>query len=126
MTRFFALLAFVSVQGLFAADTPSDYPECEMTEEQQVSLLLNATRASVESLQQLQSALKAFRSQEAICIGSDDNAEALYRLSECALKLLNNIHESRVEPYFRKSFLDDLEQISRPARGKEIPPICGK
>jgi hypothetical protein len=126
MTRFLALLAFASVQGLFAVDTPADSPDYEMTEEQQVSLLLNATRASVESLQRLQDALKAFRSQEAICIKADDNAEALYRLSESALKLWNNIHESRVEPYFRKAFLDELEQISRPARGKEIPPICEK
>lgn len=125
MRRFFLLFVSLSLQGL-AADVDADYPEREMSEEQQINLLLNATQQSAESLRQVQANLKAFRSQEAVCIASDDNADALYRLSACALKLLNSIHEARVEPYFRKPFLDELEQISHTAKGKEIPPICGK
>lgn len=125
MRLFLVFFTFFSIQGI-ANDIDADYPETGMTEEQQISLLINATQHSLESLQHVQVNLKAFRSQEALCIASDDNADSLYKLSSCALKLVNSIHEARVEPYFRKPFLDELEQISHTAKGKEIPPICGK
>ncbi len=123
--RLILILFTLFTSYAIASDEP-DCPESGMTEEQHIVLLINATEHSLQSLHQLQTHLKAFRTQEALCIASEDNADSLYKLSSCALKLLNSIHEARVEPYFRKQFLDELEQISHTAKAKEIPPVCGK
>ena len=95
----------------------------EQTEEKNISLLIDTTRASLESLQKLQTYLSAFRKQEARCIERPDDADALYTLSECALSLATSIHENKVEPYFRPAFLAELETLQKTAQLKNLPPI---
>lgn len=110
---------------LSADDTlAAEYPEGQLTEDQQIALLLQASENTCARLKALQAHLTAFRAQEAVCIRSPSNAEALYKLSECALALLTAIHDTHVEPYFRSAFLEELGRISKTARNRAIPPIC--
>jgi hypothetical protein len=111
--------------NLPATDSPEgEYPEGHLSEDKQIALLLQASEHTCEQLKSLQTWLTAFRAQEAVCVQSSSNAEALYKLSECALKLFNSIHETHVEPYFRPAFLEELERISKTAKNRAIPPIC--
>ena len=108
-----------------AADTPEEeYPEGHLTEDKQIALLLQASEHTYGQLKALQANLATFRLQETSCIQSPSNTEALYKLSECALRLLNSIHETHVESYFRQAFLEELERISKTAKNRAIPPIC--
>jgi hypothetical protein len=99
------------------------YSEGKLSEDAQIELLINATKSSLEELKSLQEKLRVFRRQEAICIQSPDDAEALYKFSKAALDLLDKIHATSLEPYFRASFLDELRALSRPAEKHAIPPI---
>jgi hypothetical protein len=93
------------------------------TEESQIALLVEATKKSLSSLQNLQTCFTTFRAREAACLKNPDDAEKLFSLSSSALALLKNIKENQVEPYFREGFLKELEKISKPAESKTIPPI---
>lgn len=101
-----------------------DYPEGALSEDKHIALLLEASEHTSAQLKAIQDNLAAFRRQEAHCIDSPNNTEALYKFSECALKLLNSIREVHVEPYFRTAFLEELEKISKTAKNRSIPPIC--
>ena len=108
-----------------AAETTEDeYPEGMLSEDKQIALLIQATEHTTSQLKALQMNLSAFRTQEALCLQFPSNAEFLYKLSECALKLLTSIHATHVEPYFRLAFLEELEKISKIAKNRVIPPIC--
>ena len=109
---------------LCAAESEDAYPEGHLSEDKQIALLLQASQRTCEQLKTVQASLSAFRTQESVCIQSPRNTEALYKLSECALKLLNAIHETHVESYFRSAFLEELERISKTAKTRAIPPIC--
>lgn len=100
-----------------------DYAEGKLSEDAQIELLLKATQNSYEQLKTLQENLRAFRRQEALCIQSPDNAEALYKLSKAALNLLGKIRETCLEPYFRPSFLEELNILSKAAEKHSIPPV---
>jgi hypothetical protein len=97
--------------------------EGKLSEEAQIELLIKATQNTLEQLKSLQEKLTGFRKQEAICIQSPDNAEALFKLSKSALDLLDKIHETCLEPYFRTAFLEELEIVSKAAQKHTIPPI---
>ncbi len=118
------LFPFSTTLLLAEASPEEEYPEGHLTEDKQIALLLQASETTCSQLKALQANLAAFRSQEALCIQSPSNTESLYKLSECALKLLNSIHETHVEPYFRLAFLEELERISKTAKNRAIPPIC--
>ena len=117
--------SFFSPAFLPAADSAEEeYPEGILSEDKQIALLLQATEQTCVQLKALQSSLASFRLQETACIQSPNNSEALYKLSECAFKLLSAIHDTHVESYFRQPFLEELERISKPAKNRAIPPIC--
>lgn len=97
--------------------------EGKLSEDVQIELLIKAAQNSLEQLKSLQECLQAFRKQEALCIQSPENAETLYKLSKEAAKLLEKIHETCLEPYFRTTFLEELEVIAKPAQKHTIPPI---
>ncbi len=119
------ICCFLACSSLSAIEDPEEeYPEGRLTEDQQIALLLKASETTCAHLRALQSHLTAFRAQEAVCIQSPDDGEALYKLSECALKLLSSIRDAHVESYFRSAFLEELERISKTARNRTIPPIC--
>jgi hypothetical protein len=103
--------------------TPFFAQEEILTEEAQIALLIDATKISLERLQELQNHLFAFRKQEAYCIDSSDDIEGLYQLSHCALNLLQAIQKANVEPYFRVSFLEELETISKTAKHNALPSL---
>jgi hypothetical protein len=108
-----------------AADSAEEeYPEGRLSEDKQIALLLEASVHTCAQLKALQTHLATFRLQETACIQSPSNGEALYKLSECAFKLVTDIRETHVEPYFRSAFLEELERISKPAKNRAIPPIC--
>jgi hypothetical protein len=94
-----------------------------LSEEAQINLLINATKASFASLQELQTRLAAFKQQEARCIARPDDTDALFSLSECALSLLTSIREIGVEPYFRPAFIEELEKLKKTAQSKNLPPL---
>jgi len=94
-----------------------------LTEEAQIALLIDATKASLEELQQVQSYLLSFRKQEATCISCPDDIEGLYQLSCCGLNLLQAIQKANIEPYFRVAFLEELETISKTAKHKALPTL---
>jgi len=102
---------------------PPFFAEEVLTEEAQVSLLIEATKVSLERLQTLGNHLQAFRQQEKLCIDSPDDIEGLYQLSYCALDLLQSIKKANVEPYFRTAFLEELETVSKSAQHKTIPSL---
>jgi hypothetical protein len=93
------------------------------TEEAQINLLINATKSSLESLQELQTRLSSFKQQESRCIERPDDTDALFSLSERALALLASIRENKVEPYFRQAFIEELEKLQKAAQSKNLPPI---
>jgi len=103
--------------------TPSFAQEEFITEESQIALLIDATKTSLEQLQQLQNHLLAFRKQEASCINASEDIEGLYELSYCALNLLQAIQKANVEPYFRPKFLEELETVSKTAKHKALPSL---
>lgn len=103
-----------------AGEEPS---EGKLSEDAQIELLIQATKTTLEQLKALQEKLQQFRKQEAICIQQEENAEALFKLSKAALELLDKIHETCLEPYFRTAFLDELEIVSKAAQKHTIPPI---
>ena len=121
MKKMLSILLFLPMLVLAAEEQPS--PEGRLSEDKQISFLIQASEQTVLQLKELQAALIAFRRQEAGCIASPDDAESLYGLSKCALKLLNCIRASHVEPYFRPAFIEELEKISRSAANKSLPPI---
>jgi hypothetical protein len=122
---FAAACCICCASGLHGStEADEDYPEGHLSEDKQIALLLHASERTCEQLKALQASLSTFRSQESACIQSPRNTEALYKLSECALKLLNSIHETHVESYFRTAFLEELERISKTAKNRAIPPIC--
>jgi hypothetical protein len=93
------------------------------SEESQISLLVEATKKSYLSLQNLQKCFAEFKEQESQCLKKPNDAEALFSLSSKAFSLLKSIKENNVEPYFRPSFIEELEKIAKPAESKTIPPI---
>lgn len=99
-------------------------PEGLPSEEEQLIRLGEATKRSLDHIKRLQENLMAFRKQEALSIQSPDDVEALYALSQCALRLINSIREARLEPYFRPAFVEELARLSKTAESKTIPPIC--
>ena len=127
MRWFFCLLSALVLPLVNCAaneNSRDEYPEGRLSEDRQIALLIQASEQTVQQLKEAQDALTAFRNQEAICVASPDNVEALYKLSECALKLLNGIRETHIEPYFRSAFIEELEKISMTAKNRAIPPIC--
>lgn len=121
MKKMLSILLFLPLLLLAEEGRPS--PDGRLSEDKQISFLIQASEQTVLQLKELQAALAAFRKQEANCIASPDDAESLYSLSKCALKLLNCIRASHVEPYFRPAFIEELEKISRSAANKSLPPI---
>jgi hypothetical protein len=117
MRKLFYLMACCCSLSLLRADAD------QTMEEKNISLLINATKTSLESLKELQTYLAAFREQEARCIEKANDTEALFSLSESALALVTRIHENKVEPYFRPAFLEELERLKKTAQSKNIPPI---
>jgi len=111
--------AFSLCTSVFAQDSHDEL----LTEESQISLLIDATKLSLEHLQQLQKHLHSFRRQEAKCIDSPNDTEGLYQLSACALQLLQSIQKANVEPYFRPAFLEELVAISKTAQHKTLPTL---
>ena len=105
-----------------AADEPPN-PEDRLSEDKQIAFLVQASEQTVQQLKEMQGAFAAFKKQEARCIASPDDAESLYGLSKCALKLLNGIRATHVEPYFRPAFIEELEKISKIAANKSLPPV---
>ena len=97
--------------------------EQPISEEAQINLLINATKTSLASLQELQTRFAAFKQQESRCIERPDDADALFSLSECALALLTSIRENKLEPYFRGAFIEELEKLKKTAQSKNLPPI---
>jgi hypothetical protein len=94
-----------------------------LSDEDQITLLINATKASLSSLQELQTRLASFKVQETRCIENPDDADALFTLSERAFALLASMRENKVEPYFRKTFIEELEKLKKTAESKNLPPI---
>lgn len=121
MKKMLSILLCLPMLFLAAEEQPS--PEGRLSEDKQIGFLLQASEQTLQQLKELQAALTAFRKQEANCIASPDDSESLYVLSKCALKLLNCIRATHVEPYFRPAFIEELEKISRPAANKSLPPI---
>ena len=116
-------VVFLSFLAVFlAAEEPPD-PEGRLSEDKQIALLIQSSEQTIQQLKELQNALAAFRKQEACCIASPDDAERLYALSKYALKVVQGIRATHVEPYFRPAFVEELERISRTAANKSIPPI---
>ena len=103
--------------------TTEEPVEGKLSEDAQIELLIKATQNTLDQLKSLQEKLGNFRKQEALCIQSGDNTEALYKLSKAALELLDKIHETCLEPYFRTAFLEELEIIAKAAKKHTIPPI---
>ena len=124
MKRVLLLCILFCAASLQAVESVEEYPEAHLSEDQQVALLLQACEQTCAQLKALQANLAAFRAQESACIQSPNNAEGLYKLSVCALKLLTTIHETHVESYFRSAFLEELDRISKTAKNRAIPPIC--
>jgi hypothetical protein len=116
-------ILFLCLPMFFFAAEEIPSPEGRLSEDKQIALLIQASEQTLQQLKELQVALVAFRGQEANCIASPDDAESLYTLSKCALKLLKSIRATHVEPYFRPAFIEELEKISRPAANKSLPPI---
>jgi hypothetical protein len=115
---------FLSSPACHATEVAGEeYPEGVLSEDKQIALLLKASEHTVAQLKALQATLSTFRAQEGVCVQSPRDSEALYKLSELALKLLNGIHETHIESYFRPAFLEELEKISKPAKNRVIPPI---
>ena len=104
------------------AEEPAS-PEGRLSEDKQIALLIQASEVTLQQLKELQTALVAFRKQEASCIASPDDADTLFSLSKCALKVLKCIRATHVEPYFRPAFIEELEKISRTAANKSLPPF---
>ena len=99
------------------------YAEGKLSEEAEIELLINSTKNSLEQLEKVKKLLISFKKQEKICIDSPENGEALFTLSKAALQLRDSIHEASLEPYFRSSFLKELDSISKAAKNHTIPPI---
>jgi len=114
----FCFLLLGSV-ALFAGEFPE-----EISEESQICRLIEATKRSLLRLEEVKSALEAYRNQEKVCIANTRDNEALFSLSECAARLLHSIQKAHIEPYFRQAFLDELAKIGRVSEKKEIPPIA--
>lgn len=94
-----------------------------VSEEAHINLLISATKTSLESLEKLQKSLVAFKEQEKRCLEQPDDVDALFALSECALVLITSIRENKVEPYFRSSFIEELDKLKKAAESKNLPPI---
>ena len=122
MRKMLLMLTFCFPLLCFATEEQPS-PEGRLSEDKQIAFLIQASEQTLQQLKDLQAALAAFRRQEATCIASPDDAESLYALSKCALKVLQSIRSTHVEPYFRPAFLEELEKISRTAANKTIPPI---
>jgi hypothetical protein len=113
-------VSFVSMP-LIAGESPC--PEGRLSEDKQIAFLVQASEQTVQQLKEVQTALTAFRKQEASCIASPDDAEGLYTLSKCALRVLKGIRATHIESYFRPAFIEELEKISKTAASKSIPPV---
>jgi hypothetical protein len=101
----------------------AEVPGPDVAEDQNITLLLQASEAMTRRLKEVQHTIAAFRAQEAVCVASPGNIEALFQLSTCALRLFDAIRAAHIESYFRPSFLEELEKISATAKNKVIPPI---
>lgn len=99
-------------------------PEGVPSEEAQLVRLYEATQRSLEQIRKLQENLAAFRKQEAVTLQTPEDVDALYALSQAALRLSQSIRETRLEPYFRPAFIEELSRVSKMAESKAIPPVC--
>ena len=125
MRRYFVVFALLALPFVgYGAEEREEYPEDRLSEDQQISLLIHASERTTQQLNDVQQALAAFKDQEAFCIASPDNVEALYKLSERALKLFQAIRTAHIESYFRPAFLEEIDKVSTTAKNKAIPPIC--
>jgi len=95
----------------------------EGSEEEAITLLIQAQERSAKKLKDLLQYLGQYRAQEEKCFQNPDNLDELYKLSECALLVKQTIKESYVEPYFRQNFLDDLDKLSSTAEKRTPPPL---
>ena len=120
LSYYITVLLLAAACFVQAGEEPS---EGKLSEDAQIELLIQAAKTTLEQLKALQEKLQQFRRQEAICIQQEENAEALFKLSKAALELLDKIHETCLEPYFRTAFLDELEIVSKAAQKHTIPPI---
>lgn len=124
LNRFvFLVVVACSFLGFAEAEDVSEGFIAEGSEESSLELLIQAQEQSAKKLRSLLQYLRQFRNQEEKCIQDPDNLEELYKLSEFALLVKKTIKECYVEPYFRQSFLDDLEKISITAEKRTPPPI---
>lgn len=113
-----SILFLISCCYLSGAETQKNDP---LPEEDSLELLVQAQEKSAQKLKTLLIDLQKFRDQEARCVNTQANMDDLYRLSECALKVKQEIAECYVEPYFRPQFLEDLEKLSKAAEKKNLP-----
>ncbi len=120
---------FCLLQGSVSA-APSQVPEStiieSMSDEERVSCLLKATLATVENLKKIEVALQEFRAQEKICIEEsiakkNKGNDSLFELSKKSAELLDLIKASKLQPYFRRDFLNELESISKAYKSKSLP-----
>ena len=120
-----------TIQGALFA-TPSQIPEStiieSMSDEERVDYLLKATLATVENLKKIQTALQDFHAQEKICIQEsiakkNKGNDSLFELSKKSAELLDLIKASKLQPYFRRDFLNELESISKAYKSKILPSI---
>ena len=122
-TSRFIFTFFLMCTSTCSLSTTEGPLEGKLSEDAQIELLIKATQNTLEQLKNLQEKLRNFRKQESVCIQSGDSTEDLYKLSKVALELLDKIHETCLEPYFRTAFLEELEIIAKAAKKHTIPPV---
>lgn len=113
-----SILFLASFCTLSATENTASDP---LPEEDSLEMLIQAQEKSALKLKTLLADLARFRSQETFCVAKDATTDDLFKLSECALKVKQEIRECHVEPYFRPQFLEDLEKLSKAAEKKNLP-----